>query len=99
MKALTKASKWKISEIIDISSIEKIKTLFEEYGAKCPVCEKPLKIKVQKPFIYCSECKFIVSLIPKRKIICPKCESPMQLKVHNPFIYCKNCKFLVSLTD
>ncbi len=54
---------------------------------------------LDEPFIYCSECKFIVSLIPKRRILCPKCESPLQLKVHSPFIYCKNCKFLVSLTD
>jgi len=87
------------SEVMNIYSFEGINTLFEDYKAKCPVCEKPFKIKIQKPFIYCSECKFIVSLIPKRRILCPKCESPLQLKVHSPFIYCKSCQFLVSLTD
>jgi len=86
-------------EVININSIEKINTLFKDYKAKCPVCEKPFKIKVQKPFVYCGGCQFIVGLIPERKIICSKCETPLQLKVHNPFIYCKNCKFLVSLTD
>ena len=30
------------SEVVIISSIEKINTLFEDYKAKCPVCERPL---------------------------------------------------------
>ncbi len=46
------------SEVVIISSIESINSLFEDYKAKCPVCERPFKIKTQKPFIYCSECKF-----------------------------------------
>lgn len=87
------------SEVMNIYNVEGIETIFHEHSARCPDCDKPFELKVQKPFVYCGECQFIVGLIPERKIICSKCDTPLQLKVHNPFIYCRNCKFLVSLTD
>ena len=33
------------SEVMSISIIEKINTLFEDYKAKCPICESPFKTK------------------------------------------------------
>jgi len=84
---------------MNIRNVEEIETIFHEHEAKCPTCDKHFNLTIQKPFVYSGECKFVVSLIPERKIICSKCKTPLQLKVHNPFIYCKNCKFLTSLTD
>lgn len=34
------------SEVMNISNIEKINALFEDYKAKYPVCERPFKIKI-----------------------------------------------------
>ena len=44
---------WKMySEVMNIYNVEEIDVIFHEHNGKCPACDMPFELKVQKPFVY-----------------------------------------------
>lgn len=70
------------SEVISIYSVKAISDLFLEQGAICQNCGEPLNLKIQESSISCKNCKFVLGILPKKRIKCPRCKDPLQINVH-----------------